>query len=247
MSPPGPIARRFQAAAATYHQATAVQREIAETLAWDITAEGVSQGGRVLELGCGGGYLTQALLPRLEPSLWIASDIAPAMLTALREDMEHPALTTALIDASWPDSEPGFDLVCSSLTLQWLADPAAVVDRWRALVRPGGLLAFSTLLDGTFGQWRQAVIAAGAPEPGPAFTALTDWQAWLGPGARIRTMDLVERHADGLAFLKAARKAGVDASLQRTLSAGAMRRALKSFEAGGATITYRAALIVLRG
>ncbi len=246
MSDAGRIARRFEAAAATYEQASPIQRRIAEALALDIAATGLATGGRVLELGCGTGHLTRALAPRLEPRLWIASDLAPGMLTALRAGLRHPALTTAVIDAARPALAPGFDLVCSSLTLQWLPDPAAVVDRWRAMVRPGGLLAFSTLLDGAFGQWRRAVVAAGAPEPGPALPALADWQAWLGPGAHIRTLDLVERHVDGLSFLKAARRAGVDASVERPLSAGAMRRALTSFEAGGAAITYRAALIVLR-
>lgn len=239
------VARRFDRAAPTYDEAAQIQREVALTLAEDIAAEALPQGARVLELGCGTGQLTRALIGRLEPSLWIAGDIAPAMLAALDRGLEHPALSLRRLDAADPDVAPGFDLVCSSLTLQWLPDPPTALARWRALVRPGGVLAFSTLLAGSFRQWREALAAAGAPEPGPALPTLAELKAWLGETARVRVLDLSEQHDDGLTFLRAARRAGVDAAFGRTLSAGTMRRAVKAFEAGGATVSYCAALAVL--
>jgi malonyl-CoA O-methyltransferase len=242
----GPIARRFEAAASTYDRAAVIQRQVADALADDIAVEGLPVGGRVLELGCGTGLLTRRLLPHLQPGLWIASDIAPAMLQAARRGLDHPALAFARIDAAEPGVEPGFDLVCSGLTLQWLDDPAAVLGRWGALVRPGGVLGFSTLLKGSFGAWRSALAAAGAREPEPVLPTLAELQRWLGPDARIRVLDLVEQHADGLSFLKAARLAGVDGGLTRPLSAGTMRRAMKAFQAGGAAIRYHTAVVILR-
>lgn len=239
------IARRFDRAAPTYDQAARIQRRIALALAEMILAKSPAKGGRVLELGCGTGHLTRALIERLQPELWIAGDIAPAMLAALDQGLKHPALSLKLIDAAQPDAAPGFDLLCSSLTLQWLPDPAAVINRWRGLVRPGGVLAFSTLLAGSFGEWRKALVAAGATEPGPALPDLSELHAWLGQGADVRVLDLTEQHADGLSFMWAARRAGVDAALARTLSAGTLRRALKTFEAAGASIRYRAALVIV--
>jgi hypothetical protein len=59
-------------------------------------------------------------------------------------------------------------------------------------------------------------------------------------------MTLVDRHAGGLAFARAARAAGIDAGLGPTLGAGTMRRALGALEADGAAITYRAALVLDR-
>jgi malonyl-CoA O-methyltransferase len=240
------IAQRFGDAAPTYEGAARVQAQVAEALALAIAGQDLPKGGRVLELGCGAGALTRALLALLEPSLWIASDIAPGMLARARQSLGHPAVAFACVDGAQPALAGGFDLVCSSLTLQWLDDPTDAIDRWRRLARPGGLLAFSTLLDGTFGEWRQAVRAAGAPEPGPALPTLETLRSWLGAQAIITPLDLIERHADGLSFLKAARLTGVDTSFGRALGPGTMRRAMKAFEAAGAAITYRAALVLLR-
>jgi malonyl-CoA O-methyltransferase len=239
------IAGRFDAAASTYEHATPIQRQIADALADEIEAENLPAGGRVLELGCGAGYLTRRLVPTLAPSLWIAGDLAPAMLAALRRRQNHPAVSTVLMDAQAPALAPGFDLVCSSLTLQWLADPAAVTVRWRDLLAPGGLLAYATLVKGSFAEWRAALAAAGAPEPEPAFPSLAELRAWT-PAARVRTLTLVERHEDSLGFLRAARAAGVDAGLGRPLHAGTMRHALRALDHAGARITYQAALVLLR-
>jgi len=244
--PRSSIARRFAAAAATYDGASAIQRQVAAALAERVGQAGLPPDPRVAELGCGTGYLTERLLPRLRPRLWLASDIAPAMLTALSRRIADPALALACIDAQAPGLASGFDLVCSSLTLQWLGDPAGALARWRAAARPGGLLAFSTLLDGSFQQWRDAVCAAGAPRPGPGLPSLEALADWLGPEAEIQTLRLAETHADGLAFLRAARRAGIDAGLGRPLTAGAMRRAIAAFEAGGATVNYRVALVLER-
>jgi hypothetical protein len=71
-------------------------------------------------------------------------------------------------------------------------------------------------------------------------------RGWLGDAARIQVLDLVEHHDNGLAFLKAARLAGVDVAFSRALPAGTMRRAIKMFEANDAAVSYRAALVVVR-
>jgi malonyl-CoA O-methyltransferase len=148
------------------------------------------------------------------------------------------------MDAARPALGPGFDLVCSSLTLQWLAEPAAAVGAWRGLVRPGGRLAVATLLHGSFAEWRAALAQAGAPARGPAFPPLDDARAWFGPEAVMKTVTLCERHPNALGFLRALRRAGADAADSGALKAGLMRRAMSAFEAQGCTITYRVLLAV---
>jgi malonyl-CoA O-methyltransferase len=234
------VADRFGRAAVTYDTATPIQRQVAGRLAELVLAAGPEPGARVAEFGCGTGYLAQALAPKLQPGLWVATDLAPAMAAAAR------AVTplVAVMDAARPALGPGFDLVCSSLTLQWLADPAATVCAWRALVRPGGRLAVATLLDGSFAEWRKALAAADAPSGGPAFPPLEEARAWFGPDAVIETGLLTERHPSALAFLRALRAAGTDASACGALTAGMMRRAMSAFEAQGCAVTYRVLLAV---
>jgi malonyl-CoA O-methyltransferase len=236
------IADRFGRAAATYESATAVQREVAARLADRVLAARPPQGARVAEFGCGSGYLARALAPRLQPDLWVATDLAPAMAQAARRKL--PGAAVAVMDATRPALTPGFDLVCSSLTLQWLDDPAAVLAGWRALLRPGGLLAVSTLAEGSFAEWRAALAEAGVTGAGPAFPPEDRLRAWLG--GEVEMVALRETHADGLAFLRAARASGIDASQARALPAGVMRTALRAFEARGAAVSYRIALAVER-
>ncbi len=239
------IADRFSRAAATYADATPIQRQVAGALAERILAAGPGTGGRVAELGCGVGYLPLALMPRLEPSLWIATDLAPAMAAAAARVLP-PQGCAAVMDAMRPALAGGFDLVCSSLTLQWLDDPRAAVAQWRDLVRPGGLLAVATLVDGAFAEWRAALREAGADVPGPAFPPTATLAGWFAPGAEVAPLTLIDRHPSALAFARAARAAGIDSGPGRALDGATMRRALAAFDRRGAAVTYEAMLLVER-
>lgn len=62
-------------------------------------------------------------------------------------------------------------------------------------------------------------------------------------------LDLVrEAHTDGTAFLRALRAIGADtpADPAATLSPGALRRALRAFDAGGASVSYAVATCLIR-
>ncbi|HEY4029438.1 MAG TPA: methyltransferase domain-containing protein [Caulobacteraceae bacterium] len=239
------VADRFGRAAATYESATPIQREVAGRLAGMILASGPAAEARVAEFGCGTGYLARALAAPLQPGLWVATDLAPAMAAAARASTP----LVAVMDAARPALKPGFDLVCSSLTLQWLAEPAAAVRAWRGLARPGGRLAVATLLDGSFAEWRAALAQAGARSVGPAFPSLEEARAWFAPDADVRTVILGERHQSALAFLRALRAAGTDAAESGAqesgaLGSGVMRRAMAAFDARGAAVAYRVLLAV---
>jgi malonyl-CoA O-methyltransferase len=234
------IADRFGRAASTYESATPIQRQVAGRLADRILASGLKPAARVAEFGCGTGYLVRALGPQLQPGLWVATDLAPAMAAAARASTP----LVAVMDAARPALAPGFDLVCSSLTLQWLANPAAAVTAWRGLVRHGGRLAVATLIEGSFAEWREAVAEAGATSAGPAFPSFEQARSWFGSDAAVETLTLSERHPSALHFLRALRAAGTDAADSGALGAGIMRRAMTGFGARGCAVSYRVLLAV---
>lgn len=238
-------ADRFDKAADSYESATPIQRQTAEALAARIGEAGLSLGPRVAEFGCGTGYLAECAWETVQPFLWVASDLSPAMAAIAAVSLGEEAVS-AVMDAARPALAPGFDLVCSSLTLQWLAEPQGVVQRWRELVRPGGVLAVATLLDGSFKEWRAALAQAGVAAPEPSFPTLDALKGWFGADARVETLTLTDRHDSGLHFARASKAAGIDWGGGRALHAGVMRRALKAFEAGGSTVTYEVALVIER-
>ncbi|GAA3258536.1 hypothetical protein GCM10020258_19750 [Sphingomonas yabuuchiae] len=140
------IARAFDAASA-YDAHAVVQRQVADWLAERIVAV-APPAPRVLEVGCGTGFLTAATLPRLVNPDWLMTDIAPAMLA--RGLAKHPGVRGRVMDGEYPDlpGEAPFDLIVSSLAVQWFGDLEAGLRRLAGLLAPGGRMLVTTLVRG---------------------------------------------------------------------------------------------------
>lgn len=227
------IAGRFAAAADHYDAAADVQARIAQAMADRLAALDVGAVTRVLEIGCGTGLLTAAGLKRLSAAHWLATDIAPSMVAACRRRLgADPRLSLAVMDGEAPAVAPGFDLVCSTLALQWFPDAGAALSAWMGLLRPGGVLCVATLGNGTFTQWRQMLAHAGAGDPGPTYPDADVLSRWLGPAGRVERQDFVQSHTDARHFLGALRGIGADYGGRR-LPIPVLRRAMRALDAAG--------------
>jgi malonyl-CoA O-methyltransferase len=242
------VARRFATAAPRYDASARVQARIATAMAERLAAFDLPDGARVLEIGCGTGLLTAAALARLpQVAHWLASDIAPGMVAACRSRlMSDPRLSVVAMDGEGPATNGPFDLICSTLALQWFPDAARALSVWRGLLRPGGRLCVATLGVDTFAQWRAALTAAGAKGAGPAYPDAATLSRWLGPGGRLERQDFVEHHADARHFLLSLRGIGADYAPTR-LSPATLRRAMRSLDAARPVdVTYDVRWLTLR-
>jgi 2-polyprenyl-6-hydroxyphenyl methylase / 3-demethylubiquinone-9 3-methyltransferase len=104
-------------------------------------------GARVLDVGCGGGLLSEAMARR--GANVQAIDLSPAMITTARL---HAAESGLAIDYRVQDAEQlaqanprQFDVVCCMEMLEHLADPQSFLATLGALVAPGGVVFVSTL------------------------------------------------------------------------------------------------------
>ncbi len=104
-------------------------------------------GARVLDVGCGGGLLSEALAG--EGATVVALDLAPDLLEVARL---HGLESGATVDYRLQSAEalaaeaPGsFDVVTCMEMLEHVPDPVAIVDACATLLRPGGRLFLSTL------------------------------------------------------------------------------------------------------
>ena len=89
-------------------------------------------GERILDLGCGDGFLTQKLAD-LGCSM-VGVDASAAQIETARS----LGLDARVADAQKLGFGPEFDAVFSNATLHWMRDPDAAIDgAWRAL-KPGG-------------------------------------------------------------------------------------------------------------
>ncbi len=108
----------------------------------------VLRGKQVLDVGCGGGILAEAMSRRAAHVTGIdlaARPLGVARLHALEagvENLEYREIATEALAEAQPAS---FDVVTCMEMLEHVPDPSAVVRACATLVRPGGWVFFSTL------------------------------------------------------------------------------------------------------
>ena len=106
-------------------------------------------GKRVLDVGCGGGILAEAMARRgAAHVLGIDLALKPlkvAQLHALEAGIENIEYREVAIEALAAAEPASFDVVTCMEMLEHVPDPASVVGACAALVRPGGQLFFSTI------------------------------------------------------------------------------------------------------
>ena len=222
--------------AADYDGHAIVQRRVAERLAETILALPLAPRPRVLEIGCGTGFLAGALMGRMPGALWLLTDIAPAMIDRARARIGvSDGVRFGVMDGERPEAKGSFDLICSSLAAQWFADLPRALEQWRARLSPRGTIAFTTLAAGSFAEWREAHrgLPCGAHDyPAP--------EALAKLGLDVTVERHAQHHTDARAFLHALKAigAGTARAGHRPLAPAQLRAVMRRFEAACAVSTY---------
>ena len=124
-----------------------ISTQIAEEFDRDLASETPFAGLRLLDIGCGGGLLS-------EPMARLGAEVvgvdaagrnipvaqAHAAQSGLEIDYRHTS-AEALVAAG----EPGFDVVLNMEVVEHVADPLAYLTACRQLLKPGGLMICSTI------------------------------------------------------------------------------------------------------
>lgn len=152
----------FARAAASYDAAAVLQREIAQRLSERLDGMRLNPQ-RILDVGSGTGFARPLLAARFPLATRLAFDLAPAMLQYEREHARARfgafAQAWKKLQAHWrgarthyvcadmhalPCATASVDLIWSNVALQWSDAPQAVFEDCRRILRPEGLLLFST-------------------------------------------------------------------------------------------------------
>ena len=157
------VAQSFGARAATYDSHADLQRGVAERLARLLPA---LTSPRVLELGCGTGVFSRHLVARYPDGTFLLTDLAPSMVEQCRRNLANAhkqRVSFEVMDAARPTAEGPFDLIAASMTLHWLADPAAALEALRRSLTPSGVLIYAGISNKSFPEWRDALDAEALP------------------------------------------------------------------------------------
>ncbi len=105
-------------------------------------------GARVLDVGCGGGILADAMARRGAQVLGIdlaEKSLKVAQLHALEVQTPRVEYRNVAAEALAAQSPEAFDVVTCMEMLEHVPDPASVVQACAALAKPGGWVFFSTI------------------------------------------------------------------------------------------------------
>ncbi|WP_449430170.1 malonyl-ACP O-methyltransferase BioC [Pseudomonas putida] len=146
------VAASFSRAAASYDSVAALQRAVGASLLAQLPED--LAPSRWLDLGSGTGHFSRVLGKRFTQATGLAVDIAEGMLRHAREEQGAAQYHVAGDAERLPLADGCVDLVFSSLAVQWCGQFASVLEEARRVLRPGGVLAFSSLCVGTLDELR---------------------------------------------------------------------------------------------
>jgi len=161
------------------------------------------KGRRVLDIGCGGGLLTEGMAERGAKVTGIdlsegAIKVAKLHLKESGRQVDYRLVNAEAMAAEMPGA---FDLVTCLEMLEHVPDPASIVAACSTLVRPGGQVIFSTLnrnpkafaLAILGGEYLLRLIPAGTHEYAK-FIRPSELEAWA------RAAGLQHRHSTGMHY-----------------------------------------------
>jgi len=151
------VRRSFERAAASYDAAADLQREVVDELLDRLAAVRV-EPGTVVDLGSGTGYAARGLQRMYRRADVIGVDFAHAMARRVgggwRPGRKPSGLCADILRLPLPDAS--VDVAFSSLTFQWVDDLTALFTEIRRVLRPDGVLMFSTFGPDTLSELRAA-------------------------------------------------------------------------------------------
>ncbi|MFC5436664.1 malonyl-ACP O-methyltransferase BioC [Rhodanobacter umsongensis] len=186
------VCRHFGRAARSYEQHDVLQREVqAATL--DRLDFYTSTPMRVVDVGAGTGRGSAQLKQRYPKAEVIAVDLALPMLRAARRHSSwlRPLIRVCAEATALPLADRSVDVLHSNLCFQWVDDLPALFGECVRVLKPGGLLAFSTFGPDTLRELRAAWAEADQQPHVSRFLDMHDvGDAMLNAGLRDPVLDV---------------------------------------------------------
>lgn len=186
------VRRNFGRAASTYEHHDALQREV-QTLLLDRLGFYLDTPERVIDVGAGTGRGTALLRKRYPKAQVIAMDLALPMLRAAKKHVSwlKPFQRVCAEATALPLPDHSVDVLHSNLCFQWIDDLPALFGECVRVLKPGGLLVFSTFGPDTLKELRAAWAEADEQPHVSRFLDMHDLgDAMISAGLRDPVLDV---------------------------------------------------------
>jgi malonyl-CoA O-methyltransferase len=151
------VRRAFDRAADSYEKFAVLQKEVCKRLLEKLEIVKINPQ-LILDAGAGTGSAIPTLFKRYKKAQLVALDLSENMLNKSRQHgnfLRSHHLVCADIE-KLPFADNVFDLVFSSLSLQWCNDLNAALLEAKRVLKPGGLYVFSTFGPDTLKELRSS-------------------------------------------------------------------------------------------
>lgn len=158
------IATSFGSKSGQYNDHAPIQIKAAARLASLIKND---TADNILEIGCGTGLHTKHLLKKFPDSQLTITDISHDMITQCQNILSHPANA----DFTQADGETicenetiaskRYDVITTSMAIQWFTHPLKAIDSWYNLLNDGGTIYYSTIGPDNFPEWQKTIDELG--------------------------------------------------------------------------------------
>lgn len=214
------IDKTFASKNVQYDQNANLQKGIAQKLASMLPD---LDNPRVLEIGCGTGFLTQHLFERYHDGEFDITDLSQGMVDFCQDKFKDAPQTAKFhqLDAENVEQlQSKYDLIVGSMVVQWFDDPVVGLQKLSE-VAP---VYYATLGQGSFHQWKETLKALDLSNG-----VINVPESW--PGVISEETQTIE-YQNARGFLQSLKEIGTGLSREdhTPLSITDMRRAMKHFD-----------------
>lgn len=243
------IKKRFSRAAETYEANAKAQMLISDHLARLIDEIAGSEFSRLLEVGCGSGAFTKAMMRRLSVDEWVVNDLCESWRESIELALHSTKHQFVVGDIERLSIDGSFNIIVSASALQWINDLPALFRRFSSLLTNGGILAFNTFLPDNLLEVK-SLTGEGLHYPTKA--ELLDWLSERFDLLYDEEQTIQLSFSSPLEVLRHLKRTGVTANSSSVWTRGRQQKFCEDYsdlfpsEDGGVTLTYRPLYILAR-
>ncbi len=182
----------FEEVANQYDEHAALEQEVCRRLLEKVAFRRIMPA-TILDLGCGTGFGSEKLKQEFRKAQVIGLDTSMAMLSRLRHrsGMLRPLRGVCGDIGALPFAGGSADMLFASLAGCWCPDPMAMFSEFRRVLRPDGMLLFSTFGPGLMKELKIAWSGVDLEVELPEFPDLMEiGNALVAAGFREPVMDM---------------------------------------------------------